>query len=106
MDELWKAYLDTRSVRDRDALIHAIRKEVFRNVYKKWGCCSRREVENEVDYHVVLAVCEATEPFDILALSSKCQTVVTRKIRAADKEEEKLRKLTERFGTSDMRKWG
>jgi hypothetical protein len=105
MDQLWKAYLNGRSIEDRDALVNAIRQEVFGRVFGKWGCRIPGDVQCEVDYQVVVAVSGASEPIDVTKLASKCQTAVSGQVRAADKEQQKLRKLTERFGTADTSRW-
>jgi hypothetical protein len=107
MDELWKTYLDTRSLRDRDALIEAIRGEVFRRIYQvKWGCGNRGEVESEVNFQVTLIVCKSTESVPTEAIEEHCKKRITRAVRKKLEEKKQLWELTERFGTPDTRKWG
>lgn len=105
MDELWDAYLDTRSIEDRDKLILALRDEVFRLVYKQWGCCNRKQVESEVGYQVTVAVAEADGEVSAESIASTCRTEITTAIREIGKERSRLESLSTKFGTDDMRKW-
>jgi len=103
MDELWKAYLDTRSLRDRDALIEAIYKEVFRILQPPKT--RTKMFESEVGLQVVIAVSDATEPFDCELLAVTCRTNVNREGSHGAKTRKRLERLTDLHGTSIIRNW-
>ena len=106
MDELWKNFLDTRSTSDRDALIHAIRGEVFRRIYQvKWGCCNRGDVESEVNFRVTLIVCKSTEAVSTDDIAEHCKKRITKAVRRRMEEKKRLWELSEHFGTTDTREW-
>ena len=103
MDELWKAYLDTRSIKDRDALIEAIYREVFRILSPPKT--RTKMYESEVGLQVVIAVSEATEPFDCDLLAVECRTAVNREGTHGAKTRKRLERLTRLHGTSNLKEW-
>lgn len=107
MDELWKTYLDTRSTKDRDALIEAIRGEVFRTIFRrKWGCGNRADVESEVNFQVTLIVCKSFKVVPVGEISELCKKSITKAIHNKLREKRRLEELAGFYGTGDTRKWG
>ena len=102
IDALWSDWLAKRTIASRDALVLALLPLVEADVLQTW-IFAKSVVRSEASMQILLAV-EHGEPVSVGELGKRTRGELYKDARFSDAEQERLRKLTEEFG-SDTSEW-